>query len=164
MSGRTGRFLSELEASFDASLAREEEEAAGDLARSFRNDEEIHSVLARSDASHLQTEDGRLLPLVEVGSDYAIAGLQGDFLVHLETAIFTTGGRGHRPRRTDLTWLAVARSWAAEGRKVQVRTLQSLIEGFLIAAARDFVTVERARRSVFVPHAAIRYLRSCPED
>ena len=164
MSGRTGRFLSELEASFDASLAREEEAAAGDLARSFRNDERLHSILTRTDATHLETEDGTLLPLVEVGTDYALAGLEGDVLVRIERALFTMGVRGRRPKGTELTWLIVVRDWAAEGRKVQVRALERSIEGFLSAAARDFLTVEGTHGSMFIPHAAIRYLRSCPGD
>ena len=164
MAGRTDRFLSELEASFEASLARDEDLAASDLARSFRNDETLVDILARCGGATVQLTDGTRLPIVEVGSDHVVAGAEADVLVRFEQAIMHLGDSDREPVCTQASWLSVLRGWAAEIRKVQVRAHDGVVAGRLVVAARDFLRVENGAGAVLLPHEVVTYVRSCPED
>jgi hypothetical protein len=163
MAGYSRGFLSDLEASFDASVDREEQVAAADLARALRNDQRLHDVLARGRGCSVRLEEGATVPLIEIGSDYAIGGREDEVLVRSERAVFVIESTGSRPAVTDGTWLQTAREWADRRVKVQVRALGDVYEGTLTVAARDFVIIEGDRGKTIVPHGSIRYLRSCPE-
>ena len=162
MAGRTDGFLSELEASFEASLARDEDVAASDLARSFRNDESLSEVLARCGGSSVELSDGTRLPVVEVGADYVLAGAIADVVVKHGGAVFHPGG-SNGTAHTEASWLSVLRGWAAEGRKVQVRAHERVFTGSLAVAGRDFLRIENSTGAVLLPHEAVTYVRSCPE-
>jgi hypothetical protein len=164
MAGRTDGFLSDLEASFEASLARDEDVAASDLARSFRNDESLSEVLARCDGASLELSDGTRLPVVEVGPDYVVAGANADVLVHHDRALFHPGDHDGGATRTESSWLSVLRGWAADGRRVQVRAHEGVFGGSLVVVGRDFLRIENSTGAVLLPHGAVTYVRSCPED
>ena len=164
MAGRTDRFLSELEASFEASLARDEDFAARDLARSFRNDENLVDVLTRCGGVTAELTDGTRLPVVEVGTDHVVAGTDADVIMRLERAIFYPGESVDEPVSTSISWLSVLRTWAGEAREVQVRVHNKVVAGSLVVAARDFLRIENRGGVVLLPHEAVTYVRSCPED
>ena len=164
MAERTDGFLSELEASFEASLARDEDVAASDLARSFRNDESLSEVLARCVGTSVELSEGMRLPVVEIGSDYVIAGVMADVLVHHDRALFHPADHGDGTAHTESSWLSVLRGWAAEDRKVQVRAHGTVVGGSLAVVGRDFLRIENSTGAVLVPHGAVTYIRSCPED
>ncbi|MGH2755153.1 MAG: hypothetical protein ACRDLB_12060 [Actinomycetota bacterium] len=164
MAGRTNGFLTELEASFDAAVARDENIAADDLARSFRQDERLTEILSRGGARFVDLGHGARLPVVEVGADYALAGTTAPILVHVATAIFHPATDGGPPRTSSATWLEVLRTWAIERRKVQVTALGRTMTGILAEAARDHLTVDTDGGPALIPHAVVAAVRSCPGD
>ena len=163
MAGRASGFLHELEASFDASIAREEDIAANDLARALRNVQALRDVLLRSSGCDVRLEDGTTLPLAALGRTTLVSGT-GEVLVRFERAVFVLHEPSSPPAVDEHTWLRVARSLAADRVKVQVRVHDRTLEGWLQTVARDFLTLEDARGATLVPHGSISYLRSCPGD
>ena len=83
MDKNLGSTLRELDARFDATLAREEDEAAADLALSLQQDVALKITLGGK-GWRMRLPEGSTQPVRSVGNDYAICGSRAEALVPLD--------------------------------------------------------------------------------
>ena len=135
-------FLGRLEASFDAQLARAEEEAVTDLAFSLRQDRTLRQRIERK-ACEVWVGDS-WEPVVAAGSDVLVVGEPIRILVPAQAACLRAGpGDGPAPAPS---WLSLLRALARRGQVVELISRDGAqAQGRLAAAAPDHVLVEGKR-------------------
>lgn len=155
------RFLLQLDSKFGAALARAEEEAADDLAYSLIQGADLPTALRRWGSASMKLADGSLMPIAEIGSDFAVSE-DGSMICPLRhvTAIRTAGpplryGPEHLLDRL--------RRSARDGLEVQVRALDgSVYGGRLAAAGADHIEITTETGAVLLPGEAVVTVRLCP--
>ncbi len=154
----TERFLSDLELSFEAELAREDHAAATDLALSLLQDESLPGAVAQGAAA--VRVDGQRVAVSEVGPDYVAAG-PPDVLVPLRHAVVEVRpDRRGAPVRTRGDLLTRLRRLVRDGASVIVVTREgSRYGGRLAAAARDHLRVVEDERTTLIPLAQIHHVK-----
>lgn len=153
------RWLSSLNATFEAAMAREEEQAAGDLAFSFLQDLNQVETLRRGKAAVLRLAGGASLPVGRVGSDYIAAGNPPNLLVPLERAVILIAASGPAPETADDSLLLLLRRAARLGASVHVTTSQGQWEGRIAKAAADHTVISASGQNIVMGNRAIRSIR-----
>jgi hypothetical protein len=147
----TGRHLMEsLEASFDAAVARREDEAASDLALSFLQGRSLTDIAGREDAWDLRFRDGRRLPVTLIGRDFIGAGRPPSVLVPAPRAVLIQASASSPPRRSDASLIEELRGLAGLGASVRVDTECGSFEGLLARAGPDHVLLQAPTGEVLV--------------
>ncbi len=150
--------LSDLDALFGAELARQEDEAADDLAISLRADRHLAEVL--TEGPFAVVLDQRTIPLERVGRDF-IEG--GGFIAPFDRHRFVTSA-GERARPTDLSLVECLRSLARAGTPVELALEDGTVDGALVGAAPDHLVVAGKTGVVVVPIGSVRWARLSLED
>lgn len=162
------RLIESLEATFDAGLARAEEEAASDLALSLLQDAELIDVLRRRGPLNALLPDGITLPVSSIGENYLACGSSGDVLVPLATAMVAAAPSGPSPQMSGLSLLGLLRQLVRRGRHVEIWGSGVRLRGRLARACADHVVVEVPRgpdgdgAEVFVGVRALERIRLLP--
>lgn len=137
--GELSTFLRKLEDSFDAQLARAEDEAAADLAFALRQDKTLRQRLERRPCQIWV--DGSWHDVAAVGPEVLVIGDPTRILVHSSTACLREAS-GNPPRSAP-SWLSVLRALAREGAEVELISLVGArAAGRLIAASADHLWVD----------------------
>ncbi|HEY7875362.1 MAG TPA: hypothetical protein VIG64_09595 [Actinomycetota bacterium] len=134
------RLLDHLETSFDAGVARAEDEAAADLALSLLQDATLSHALQRDGAASVLLAGGGSAAVTEVGSDYLMCGEGGDIVVPLARAT-VAGTSGPPPSASGSSLLVLLRELVRHGATVEVTSSSGSYRGRLAAAAHDHVVV-----------------------
>lgn len=135
--------LHSLESSFDASVARAEEEAASDLALSLLQDSRLADVLGRAGRVQLHIDGRPPLTVTEVGRDYVRCERPAELLVPLERASYSVSAAGEPPASTGRPLLAVLRALVRARSCLDVRTHAGSYRGLLARACPDHIVVAR---------------------
>jgi hypothetical protein len=159
-----GLFTS-LGATFEAEIARDEEEAAQDLAFSLRQGRSLADVLERG-SWQLQTPSGPR-PISVVAVDYVVAGDVPAVIAPLDRAVFEAAadrsGSDHQAKPTDpspardmdSTFLQLLRSVARAGARARIESASGSVSGRLLWAGTDHVAVGAGHRQFAISLQAI---------
>jgi hypothetical protein len=158
---RLESLLSSLDVTFDAAIAREEDEAAADLAFSLVQDRSLADTLARSGAASLHVGDATVA-LAEVGHDYVGAGSPLRLVVPSRLAVIVPERGGRAPATAARSMLEVLRLWAREGAWVEASTVQGRWWGRLSKACPDHIGIRGRFGEVLVAMDAIRVVTKRP--
>ena len=151
---RVDGLLQSLGATFDAAVAREEEEAAADLAMSLRQGRSFADVLVRS-SWRATLDPGSSAHVEAVGRDFVIANGLGRHVIpmtHVEVAPSETGAR---PERIASTLVETLRDVARAGRGVDALSQRGEHSGVLRWVGPDHLALEGRRGLVLIPLAAL---------
>jgi hypothetical protein len=149
-----------LEASFSASLRREESLEADGLARSLLNDLDLGRAAARLAGPHIVLADGRTATLTEVALDHLVATSPRPICVPLERAVVRgvepsnagSSSDESRARRSHQLLVGRLREWAGNALRVKVVTETAGIhEGRLVRATTDHIALTHAGYEVILP-------------
>lgn len=157
------RLLASLDAMFDAAVAREEDEAASDLARSLLQDLSLEETLPRLGPLMALLPEGRLLEVSVVGLDYVTAGSPAMFIPITRAMLLASDGPSPEIKGEDL--VTALRRMAHAARKIRVSSDGVEATGRLRRAAVDHILIEtRSGRPVVVGIEAVRAVTLVPED
>lgn len=153
-----------LDASFDASVAREEDEAASDLAFSLLQGRRLHDVLTRSGAFDFLLGDGSSIAAGTLGADY-VAGGRPPIVVPLARAAYEHSKSPQPgPRVEAETLLELLRRWARDGAEVVVASSCGRFSGTIVHAGNDHVAILAGSREILLGLDAVHYFRLVRED
>lgn len=160
---RIDRLLSDLEASFEGSVARDESLVASDLALSLRQDVRIFDRISSWGGAHLMS--GTPETIAAVARDYLVVGDPATSLVPFAAAVLVPASRADSipVRRSDDTLMTALKPWVRAGRRVRVLTPDERVEGRLLAATPDHILIAQ-RTEVLIPYDSVRRVSLCPED
>lgn len=150
------KLLASLNATFEAAVAREEDEAASDLAFSLLQGLDFVETLRRGHGATLRASGGATLSVVEVGSDYVVARGPSTVLVPSLHAIIVRSAVGAPPRVVEGTLVEALRRMARTHRTVEVRTQDGTFTGRLVKAGPDHVVVQAREANVLIGLGALR--------
>lgn len=148
-----------LELGFEVGLARDEEEAASDLAMTLRQAQGLRELLIRRPVL-LRAADTPLALVSRVGRDFVFCEREG-FIAPLEAAHFVFGAGTPRPESSPETLVQLLRRLARSGASVTVQTTAGEATGALAAAADDHVEIHAATGPVLVPLGRVSLVRLC---
>jgi hypothetical protein len=159
------RMLDSLEANFDARIARDEDEAASDLALSLLQDDRLEDALCRgawklSRPGHLADD------IVEVGQDY-VATRSGAVVPIRRAVVAQAPATRNLARSTDATFLERLRDHVRAGTPVEITAERESRRGRLLRACVDHLALgsgsnDHGPEEVLIPIAAIEELRARP--
>lgn len=157
------RVIARLEERFDAALAREEEEAAADLAVSLRQDRTLSDLVRSGDGLRLVEGDGALPVVTVVGSDYCGTGMPLNCARRLGSTplLAEPHGRPPEPRRDSLQ--EVARRWARAEQWVELELETGCVAGRLDQVGPDNLVVQGPAGTVIVPMWLVTAIRLAHE-
>ena len=153
---RLHRLFTSLGASFEAQIARDEEEAAHDLAFSLRQGRALGEILERG--PWLLITPGGPRRVRAVGNDFVVAGGVPALVAPLDRGVFEAGRGGDNPATVSGTFLQLLRSQAREGATVEMGHEAGRLSGRLLWAGTDHVAVETARSHTVVALRAIEWI------
>ncbi len=136
------RVIARLEARFDAALARDEEEAAADLAASLRQDRTLADLVRAGDGLRLVEGDGALPAVTVVGADYCGTGIPVTCVRRLGSTPLLAEPQGSPPEARRDSLQEVARRWARAGWRVQVGLETDRLTGRLLQVGPDNLVLE----------------------
>ena len=151
--------LEALSASFDATIAREENQSASDLAFSLRQNRLLIDVLPRLGAAELCLPDGARACVSVVGNDYLGAGDPIELAVPASRAVLVQGGLGGAAERRRESLAMVLRGWGRQGLKVQVDTGCGTLGGLVGAVGSDHIQLQTRLGWALVNLASVDALR-----
>lgn len=156
------RLLASLDVAFDAAVAREEDEAASDLAYSLLEDLSLAEALPRMGPLAAVLPGGVSLAVSVVGRDYVAAG-SPPILIPVTGALLMTSGESD-PEITSEDLLGALRRLARAGQMVRVSSDGVESVGRLRRAAVDHLLIEGATgRAVVVGIEAVTAVALVPE-
>ncbi len=156
-------FLSELDATFDAVLARDEAEAAADLAHALSQETPLARRVQAAPRA-LLIRPGRLpAPITVVARDYVAIDWPELTLVPLDKAIVRLG-KGHdesgsRHRRTSALLVGTLRHLSRKGAEVRISTPDDVYEGNIGRAAPDHLSLITSRGEVLISLEQVREIQ-----
>jgi hypothetical protein len=153
------RLIASLDASFGAAIARQEEEAASDLAFSLAQDRDMLSAAARVAPLELVMQDGDFHPVTRIGSDYFGAGDPLSVLVPSHRALLQEGSARGEVVTSSERMLNVLLRWARRGSVVEVSTGHARVRGRLTRAGRDHIEVLGPRGRYIVARGEVCCVR-----
>jgi hypothetical protein len=163
---RLQRLFTSLGATFEAEIARDEEEAAHDLAFSLRQGRSLTDVLERGSWRLLTPAGPR--PITLVGADYVVAGGVPAVVAPLDRAAFDAEGEPRSvhdkvaenapPPAVDATFLQLLRSLARVAAPVRIGCRAGPLSGRLLCAGTDHVAVEAPHRRMAISLQAIDWI------
>lgn len=167
MDGSVERLLQGLEARFEALLARDEEEAADDLATSLDRGRALHErLLSAGSALRLVLPDGVRSPVSVIGDGYLGCGSPLDCLAPTEASVILLEA-GAPPETTGLTISQALRPWAESRRRVTVSLCEATASyvGRATLVASDHLILESSGGTrLVIPLERIGSIRLSPED
>ncbi|HYI44844.1 MAG TPA: hypothetical protein VE174_05195 [Actinomycetota bacterium] len=153
------RLFDELDAGFEAAIAREEEDAANDLARALRQDGNLRTAIERG-SWRLKLDDGLIAVVTEVGTDYVVASdTRFGWLVPLSRAFLYSDPDSSFPRSFNRSLIESLRAHARAGARVEILSDLGPVTGRLIGAAVDHVRLVTSKRDVLIAARTIRGVR-----
>lgn len=158
------RWLSSLNATFEAAVEREEEQAAGDLAFSLLQDLGQVETLRRGKAATLKLAGGASLPVARVGRDYAVAGNPPNLIVPISFAVILVGPSGPGPEIADDSLLLLLRRAARLGTYARISTSEGEWQGRIVKAGVDHLIINVSGQSLVIGNGSMRsitLLRAC---
>lgn len=159
--GHIEGLLKSLDATFDAALARQEDEAASDLARSFQQGKPLLEALNDLATVVARGPDATRSPIARIGRDYVITATTPAHILRLSECLFvdakdagdgTDGNIEHAPD----TFVEVVRTVGRARRTVRVVTPYGPLEGLLTRAATDHVAISGTAADFLVPMSLVR--------
>ncbi|MDQ3662990.1 MAG: hypothetical protein M3454_18470 [Actinomycetota bacterium] len=150
------RWLSSLNATFEAAVEREEEQAAGDLAFSLLQDLSQVETLRRGKAAVLKLAGGASVPIARVGRDYVAAGNPPNLIVPLTFAVILVSPSGPAPEIADDTLLLLLRRAARLGTYARISTTEGEWQGRIVKAGVDHLIVNASGQSLVVGNGSMR--------
>ncbi len=84
---------------------------------------------------------GALLPVVEVGDDYLLAGRAGKVLVPTRYCIVGSAAHGEQPEIVGRNLIEVLEEWAVDTPVVSVKTREVELRGQLVDVAPDHISL-----------------------
>jgi hypothetical protein len=154
---RVDGLLQSLGATFDAAIAREEEEAAADLAMSLRQDRSLADVLMRS-PWRVVLRPGFSPRLDVVGPDHVVASGGGRHVIPLRWLEVTPDATARPPDRDSRLLVEVLRDVARSGRDVSVLGPGGDHRGVLRWVGTDHLALETHRGLFLLPLEGLRRL------
>ncbi len=151
MTRQLQRVLRTFEEQFDASLARQEEEAADDLAISLHQERSLASALIGAGEASLWLPGGGSIALSVVGSDYGGSGIPLSAIWRAERVTVQVRAEGSPPAPRRDTFLEVVRLWAREVRQVEVAVPGDSFTGRLTRTGRDHLVVTSSNGRRIIP-------------
>jgi hypothetical protein len=151
------RLLSSLEVQFDAAVAREEDEAASDLAFSLRQGLLLRDVLRRG--SWVARLDGGERPVVLVGRDFVVCSGPDSVLIPHRRLVATPSGSSIEAQVSGMQLVDTLRALCRSGAEVDVECHKVVMRGRLIQVGPDHVAVSTNSRPAFVAMEAIDLIR-----
>jgi hypothetical protein len=152
------KMFAELEATFEASVAREEEVAADDLGFALAQSNRLCDVLPRLQHGVVLVAEGMSLPVVQVGTDFLVVDPPLK-LVPLERTVLRASPCPP-PSRTDSTLLLALRRIARKRGPVEVESSDGQQRsGVLVSAGEDFLTLQDPAGQLFVALQALSAIR-----
>ena len=165
MDGSIERLLEGLEARFDALLAKEEEEAADDLASSLDRGQGLRERLStRAGCLRVVLPDGTRLPVTEIGEDYVGCGSPVSCIAPIAASVIVLED-GVPAEANDLTLTQALRPWAESRRRVvaSLREAPASYAGTLLLVASDHLVLESTGASLVIPLERLGSIRLSPE-
>ncbi|MDQ3751285.1 MAG: hypothetical protein M3333_00100 [Actinomycetota bacterium] len=153
------RWLSCLNASFEAAVEREEDQAAGDLALSFLQDLDQVETLRRGKAAALRLAGGASLPVDRVGRDYVAAGTPPNLIVPVRFAVILVGSSGPPPEVAADSLLLLLRRAARLGTYVHASTTEGEWQGRIVKAGMDHLVINASGQSLVIGNDSLRSIR-----
>lgn len=150
--------LADLEATFSASIARNEDEAADDLAIGLRADGALEETLTSRGVDVIV--DGERTPVRTVATDHVIAGTT---LISFGAGSFVVTA-GPRPRASNQSLQQTLHACARVRKVVEISLRDRRISGRLLVAGRDHVLVASEVGDQIVSLDAVVWVRLSPED
>ena len=157
--GSLENLLAGLESSFDATIARDEEIAATDLARSLDRGADVRHRLGRAQGAVLLLLHGARLPVASVGADYCAWGDPPLVLAPLHRAALALTGVGSPPSDTPSTLTQALVRWADRSARVEVDTSTGRHAGRLEQACADHLVVDSGEGRILVPTPIVESIR-----
>ena len=155
--GQLDKFIESLEATFDARVSRDEDEAAADLAFSLLQDQRLIDALGRLGPCDLRLPERPAAPITEIGEDYVRAG---DVVVPLESVIAQPApDRGDRPATREASLLELLRRVARAGGRVEVAAGAQRLVGRLSRACADHVALATPRGELVLAAGVVQEIR-----
>lgn len=159
MDAELERVIAEIESRFDSELARQEEEAAEDLAAGLRQDRLLRAELRRR-AAGLLIHDGGRSEITIVGRDYLGCGWPLSAVTKIERAVVALQDVGAPPATRDDTFIEVVRRWQRARLRVELTTAGEVpLSGTLDRVAGDHVLIETLAGPVIVALPVIGSVR-----
>lgn len=150
--------LADLDALFGAEIARQEDEAADDLAISLQSDSRLPEVLARGSFQLVLGE--RTIPVESVGRDFVESGT---FIVPLGRYHFIAS-TGERTRPAHLGFVDRLRLLARSRAAVELSLEGQTLRGRLSTVSPEHLVIDARAGSAIVPLGAIRWVKVSPGD
>lgn len=154
--------MRQLEASFDAAVARDEDAAATDLAFSLLQERSLTEVLERRRALALIRRDGGRSRIALVGDDFVGEAPPSARLVPLAAAVFESLEEGTPPRRRHLDLTAQLRLWARSGAQVTATTPIGDVTGRLVSVSPDHLRLIGRRGEQYIGRGALLEITRIP--
>ena len=149
-----------LELGFEVGLARDEEEAASDLAVTLRQSQGLREVLARYPAI-FQAPGVSPASISLLGHDCVMSEDAG-LLAPIAAVHFHVGpAEGDRPRLTPETFVQVLRRWARLRSPVAIQAEAGPVTGRLMACAEDHIEIQAKSGRVLIPLRGVVAVRLC---
>jgi hypothetical protein len=153
------RLFAELEATFEASVAREEEAAAADLGFAFAQTKTLQQVLPRLPYGVVLIGEGVATPVAQIGTDFVVTHPPVQ-LIPLERAVLRVAEEGVPPSACDSSLLLALRRIARQRVSVEIQCGDEYRRsGLLLSAGEDFVTLREVAGQVFVPLKSVGAIR-----
>lgn len=152
------KLFADLDAAFEASLAREEEAAASDLAFALAQTNTFQDVVRRKPHRVVLLGEHFASPVIEVGSDYVATDPPVRFIPS-GLAILRVDDTGDPPSATDATLLLTMRRLARGRASVEVACRSSCYAGVLSSVAPDHLVLRGATGELFIGMKAVCAIR-----
>lgn len=158
MDPRLDRLFASLEAQFGAAIDRAEEEAAADLALSFRQDLSLEVTLSNGGWAALTSAGHRTV--VEVAKDH-VRLEPGDQVVGIRSQSFEKI-EAQPPKRSDSTLIQLLREEVRRGAVVKVNAGTREMVGRVLACGEEHMVLAEGSREFVIPFQEIRSIRFSP--
>ena len=151
------RLLTSLDVQFDAAVAREEDEAASDLAFSLRQGLHLRDVLRKG--SWVARLGGGERPVVLVGRDFVVCAGPDSVLIPQRRLIVAPSDSAGEPQVSKVPFLETLRALCRSGAEIEISCRDVVLHGRLIQVGPDHVAVSAGSRPAFVALEAIDFIR-----
>ena len=155
MDPRLDGLFTSLEAQFGAAIDRAEEEAAADLALSFRQDRSLRDDLL--EGSWIAVTELGPRRVCEVAKDH-VRVEPGNVILPLFSTVFRRAP-GQSAERTDVTLMGLLRRNVRLGAEMTIEAQDGSIAGRAIACGEDHVSIFSRGEEFLIPMAQVRAIR-----
>jgi hypothetical protein len=153
------KLFAELEATFDASIAREEEHAASDLGFALAQTNKLQHILPRLPHGVVLIDNGVSVPVAQIGTDYVLTHPPVR-LIPLNRFVMRPTESGSPPSATDATMLLTLRRLARTRASVEIECADGdRRSGLLLSVGDDHVALREVAGQVFVGLNTVRSIR-----